>query len=117
MPNSGIEIRAWYCQGTRTATYDDICADDNGDNDTDDNLGDDSGRELDGDGSENTDAGSDGSDDGTDSSTDHGAMVEWICDDNNSFCHLLAQQEMTYLQSRRFCKKQGNDKACKLSPN
>ena len=46
-----MEIRAWYCQGTRSATYDDICADDDDEDnadgeDSDDNLGDESGREL-----------------------------------------------------------------------
>ena len=130
MPSAGMEIRAWYCQGTRSATYDDICAGDgdadgdhadgdhadgdhaddghSGDVDNGGNLGDESGREL-GDGIE--DAEDDDSDDSDDDSgmSEQDNMMEWICDDNKTFCHLLAEQEMTYLQARRFCNRQGID--------
>ena len=116
MPSAGMEIRAWYCQGTRSATYDDICADDDdadgeadgdhdGDVDNGDNLGDESGREL-GDGIEHAEDG-DSDDDSGISEQDN--MMEWICDDDKTFCHLLAEQEMTYLQARRFCNRQGID--------
>ena len=100
MPNSGIEIRAWYCQGTRTATYDDICDDENDDNGDDGNQGDESSTQGLGEGGESNDEmGSSGNDN----------IIEWTCDEDKNFCHLLADQEMTYLQARRFCNKQGID--------
>ena len=113
MPSAGMEIRAWYCQGTRSATYDDICADDDDEDnadgeDSDENLGDESGRELGG-GIMDDNAGADDTDDDSDLSNEQDNMMEWICDDDKNFCHLLADQEMTYLQARRFCNRQGID--------
>ena len=112
MPSAGMEIRAWYCQGTRSATYDDICADD-GDEDNadgeDNNLGDESGRELGG-GIIDDNAGDDDDSEGDSGDSDEqDNLMEWTCDDDKIFCHLLADQEMTYLQARRFCNRQGID--------
>ena len=104
-----MKIRAWYCQGTRTATYEDICADDEDEDDADgddNNLGDESGRELGG-GIMDDNAGDADSDDDSGDSNEQDNLMEWTCDDDKSFCHLLADQEMTYLQARRFCNRQG----------
>ena len=96
-----MEIRAWYCQGTRTATYDDVCDDANDDNEDDGNQG--------GDESSTQDFGDGGESNDEMNSPENDAIIEWTCDDDKNFCHLLADKEMTYLQARRFCHKQGID--------